>query len=130
MSYELSMTEEPDYLCFQAKGIRTPETLFQIANDIIAASQERGYVRVLVDIREMPGQLKTMETFNIASEDFPRLGTALRRLRAAIVDREENRERFTFAENVSVNMGATARWFGDMDEAINWLCEHTRPPSE
>ena len=72
-SYELSMTDHPDYLYVHARGIRTQQVVVLMAKEILSTSHERGFARVLVDVREMPGQLRAVEAYNIGTDDFPRL---------------------------------------------------------
>jgi len=125
MSYRLDIRKEPQYLSVQVSGIRTPETILSVAKEIIAICDDSGHNRVLIDVQEMTGQLKTFDVYDLgtgALKGLRRPG----RLKVSVVDLEDNRGRFGFFETVVQNQGFNLRFFSDADEALRWLLERKR----
>jgi len=123
MSYKVYFKFEPDYLYVQASGIRSIENIISLAQDYINASEEKGYKRVLVDVRDMTGELQTVDSYDLGKEAPDKLGGVHPWLKGAIVDLEKNRERYHFLETVLVNRGFHIRFFSNLDEAKRWLLE-------
>ena len=121
MSYALNIRKEPDHLCIEAIGNRTPDSLVAVANACAAACKEHGYARFLLDVQRMTGELSTLDSYEVAAKQLPPLARGLG-LRAAILDAEENIHRLQFFENVSVNMGINLRVFSNSNSALTWLC--------
>lgn len=122
MSYELNMKYETDFLYAQATGIRTPQTVIAIARDLVAACDEHGYDRALVDVQGMNGTLATTDAYSLGTKylkEFRRPG----RLKVSILDAESNQYRFRFLETVARNQGFNLRIFSNIDEAMGWLRE-------
>jgi uncharacterized protein (UPF0264 family) len=120
MSYTLTMRTETDYLHVEATGIRTRDTVLGVATDCIAACKEHGYRRLLVDVQRMTGRLLTMEVYDLAKKDFPRIRQNLG-VRVVIIDLDDNRDRFQFLEDVAVNEGIDLRVFSNAKQALEWL---------
>ena len=120
MSYELDIRLEPDYLYVQVTGIRTVEDLLAIAKDCKAACDENGYKKLLINVQGMTGRLSTVESFTLGREEIGKLeGRGL--YTTAIVDLEENRDRFKFLEDVLRNSGFNFRFFSNEADARMWL---------
>lgn len=130
MSYELIIKKEPDYLHVQVIGIRTLATVIDMARDVVAACDEHGYRKALVDVREMIGRLEFHESYQIGTKDLQKLRRAGRKTQVSIIDREENRPRFEFLETVARNRLFNIRIFSNDDEAVNWLLEYSDSPGE
>ena len=120
MSYTVTVRKEPDYLHVEAAGIRSRDTVLSLARDCIAACKENGHRRLLVDVQRMTGRLPTIEIYELATKDFPRLRQNLA-LRLVIIDRDDNRDRAQFLEDVAVNQGVDLRVFSNTERALEWL---------
>jgi hypothetical protein len=122
MSYNITTKKESNYLSVQVSGIRTPETILEVAKDIVAACDDYGYNRVLVHVQKMTGHLKTVDVYDLgtgALKGLRRPG----RLKMSVVDLEKNRGRFGFFETVVQNQGFNLKFFSDADQAVRWLFE-------
>jgi hypothetical protein len=120
MSYELAIRHETDYMYVKATGIRTVEDLLAIAKDCKAACDEHGYKKLLINVQGMTGRLSTVESFTLGREEMGKLeGRGL--YTTAIVDLEENRDRFKFLEDVLRNSGFNFRFFSNEADARMWL---------
>ncbi len=130
MSYELSFKHEPDYLYVQATGIRTVETVIAIAIDLLTEADKHGYKKVLVDYRGMTGGLKIIDLYTVETKHLSELWRTTSRSQVAVIDWEDNRERFEFMENVAVNEGVNVHFGSDVDEVMEWLGVSKSSPIE
>jgi len=121
LSFKLKMQKQKDVLYVKVEGDRNFKTLVTIAERIIEACRENNTCRALIDVRAMEGGLSTWETFRLVTSCFSRLRNWHVLRKAAIVDREEKRPRYTFLETVADNRGYNLRVFEDTAEADNWL---------
>jgi hypothetical protein len=120
MSFELEIRCEPDYLHVQATGIRSMETVMAIAQDSIKACDKHGYKKMLIDAQRMTGNLSDLGIYEIGGKDWEKIRGDTR-YKAAVVDLEENRDRFRFYETVLVNRGFNIRFFSKAADAQRWL---------
>lgn len=92
------------------------ERYIAISKQVYNICLTENYSKVLVDILDMPGKIKTMDRFTIGVE-----GTLIFRgkVKIAILYRTEEIDKF--AETVGVNRGLNGRIFSDMDQALTWL---------
>ena len=79
----------------------------------------------MVDVKEMTGQLKVFDVYDLGTGAFKGLRRP-GRLKVSVVDLEDNRDRFGFFETVVQNQGFNLRFFSDADEAVRWLLEGKR----
>ena len=121
MSYELSFKKEPDYLYVQVTGIRTVENFIAMGMDFLTVADKHGYSKVLLDMREMTGELNTLDSYKLGTKDLSELWHTIGRPKVSVIDLEANRERFEFMENVAVNKGVNLSIFTDVDKAMEWL---------
>ena len=121
MSYQLTYKKEKEILHIKVSGIRSFETVLSIIKDIQQICVNQSTCRVLVDVRDLEGHLKTMEAYEIPSSVFPKLREKHVIEKSAIVDLEESRKYFSFLENVAVNRSFNLRFFTNTEEAIEWL---------
>lgn len=120
MTYELQVEDRNEYLYARPIGIRTRETVSAIATEMLGACIENGNTRVMIDVRQLEGRLRTMDSFSIVTEDFPKMrGKGV--YQAAVVDRQVSRARGWFFETVARNRGFNLRLFADQDTAHKWL---------
>ena len=78
--------------------------------------QTKNYRKVLVNITNMPGKVRTLQRFEIGVQ-----GSLLSRnlIKVAVLYRAEEND--WFAETVSKNRGLNAKIFSDLDKAMEWL---------
>lgn len=76
---------------------------------------------MLVDVRELGGQMGVFDAYSIPAEQFPLIKQLGVLVKAVIVDSEERRERYLFFESVARSRGFNFRAFGDIDSAVVWL---------
>ena len=121
MPYKLEITKEDGYLHARASGQRSLDTIIAVAKEVVGASAKHGYDRVLVDVRELEGEMGVFDAYSIPAEQFPLLKKLGVLKKAVIVDSEERRERYLFFESVARSRGFNFRAFGDIDAAVKWL---------
>lgn len=123
MSYKVNIRYEPDYLYVQASGVRSIENLIPMVREYIEANDEHGYKKLLLDVRGMTGQLSSFQSYDLCKELPGKVEGFRPNKKTAVVDSEENRERFRFVEDVLINMGFNFRFFTNTADAERWLCE-------
>lgn len=121
MTYELEIAEKDDFVVTVLSGVRTPETLIAAASKTTVFCKERGYSRLLIDLRKMSGGLDTLETFEVAGHGIPNQKHVRNLVRSAIVDHPENLDRIRFFETVAINRGFNVKVFSDEARAVAWL---------
>ena len=122
MSYELDVRREPDYLHVRATGIRSISNIVGMAKDCLEAYDSHGCQKLLIDVQRMTGALSAFDAFDLGSKDLRKLRRG-RQLKAAVVDLEENRDRFAFLETVLHNRGINVRFFSSTADAGRWLAD-------
>jgi hypothetical protein len=121
MTYQIDIRCEPGYLHVQAWGHRSSGNLVSIVKDYFKANEEHAYKKILVDMRSMTGKLSAFDAYrfgNTAAENAEEIDAGVK---TAIVDLEENRKRFDFLEDASVNRGFNLRFFSKTTDAELWL---------
>lgn len=121
MSYELTYKKEKDILLVKASGMRSFKTVISIITDIQEICIKQNIPKVLVDVQELEGHLKTMEAYELPAFIFPKIRDKSIIEKSAIVDLEESRGYYSFFENVSVNRGFNLRIFSNIKDAVEWL---------
>ncbi len=121
MSYELTYKKEKDILLVKVCGMRSFKAIIEIVKDIQQICIKQKTCKVLIDVREMEGHLKTMEAYELPALVFPKFRDLNIFEKSAIVDREESRPYYSFFENVSVNRGFNLRVFTNIEDATEWL---------
>ena len=127
MSYELKMQARGDTLHVRVTGPRTRQVVLEIAREIFTACAEKKTSKVLTDVRELEGRLPTGDAYDIPAAEFPRLWPSGAVSRVAVVDLEEFASQYRFFENVARNRGFDIRFFGNYDDAIDWLDSGEEP---
>ena len=123
MSYDLTYKKEKGILKVKVSGMRSFKTVLSVITDIQQICLKQNTPRVLIDVRELKGHLKTMEAYELPAFVFPKIRENSIIEKSAIVDLEESRDFFSFFENVSVNRGFNLRVFTDMEDATEWLAD-------
>jgi len=100
-----------------------------MAKECLDACDAHGCKKLLIDVQRMTGALSAFDAFDLGTKDLGKLRRG-RQLKAAIVDLEENRHRFTFLETVLHNRGMNVRFFSGTAEAERWLGDTEDLPGE
>jgi hypothetical protein len=117
MTYELTSSMDKDVLEITISGEGNKENRGEIAMKVVDLVRRSKPRCVLIDLRSIRGPLSILETFDLV-RGYPN-GTP--HIRAAVVDREENKRQLDFYETVAVNVGYSTQYFTDMDAARTWL---------
>ena len=72
-------------------------------------------------MRSMTGKLSAFNAYRFGNTAAEKAEGVHSDVKTAIVDLEENRERFVFLEDVSVNRGFNLRFFSKTADAERWL---------
>ena len=127
MTYKIDIRCEPGYLYVQAWGTRSSGNLVSIVKDYFKANEEHGYKKILVDMRSMTGKLSAFDAYRFGTTAIEKAGEIDSKVKTAIVDLEENRKRFDFLEDASVNnRGFNLRYFSKVADAEQWLSKSKR----
>jgi hypothetical protein len=121
MAYQIDIRCEPGYLHVQAWGTRSSGNLVSIVKDYFKANEEHGYKKILVDMRSMTGKLSAFDAYRFGNTAVEKAEGVHSDVKTAIVDLEENRKRFDFLEDVSVNKGSNLHFFSKNTDAERWL---------
>jgi len=116
MTWSIETDVQPGYLTVRILGQADARVSEEIVAGVFREIAAHNCLRLLIDIRGVEGRLGVLETFTMVSS-YP----VIQGMRAAIVDRPENRKWSDFYETVSVNRGYDNRVFADIDKAIEWL---------
>ncbi len=123
LPFKLRINKQNSILLVEVEGERSFKILVTITGQIMEACREQDLCRALVDVRAMEGKLSTWETFRLVVSCFSQVRNWHVLRKAAIVDRQENRDRSRFLETVADNRGFNLRIFEDTAEAIEWLSQ-------
>ena len=119
MSYDLNIKKETDYLYVQAKGTRTIEAVMSMANDVLSSCLEHKCRKALVDIQLMDGSLDPIDSYEFSIDYLPKSATG--NIKAVVVDREENRNRYELIAHNARKHGLDIHILSDVDKAIELL---------
>jgi hypothetical protein len=125
MAYHFSVEPKPGYLHITVTGDNTPQTIAGYLRDVLAACQQSGCRRVLVDENLTGPSLTVTEAFGLASQGAANIDESVRAI--AYVDRNPQHDGtvMKFVENVAVNRGVPMRIFPSIEEARAWLVSLT-----
>jgi hypothetical protein len=118
--YKLSIKFEGDRLSARARGERTRATVTAITMAVYEAALARETPKVLIDVREMQGQLSILDSYLVVTQVFEKLRRGPLH-KAAIVDVQISSRRGWFIETVARNRGFNIRVFADPEQALAWL---------
>lgn len=92
------------------------EVFVSTSKQVFDLCQKENYKKVLVNVTNMPGKVRTFQRFEIGVQ-----GSLIFRnlIKVAVLYRKEEID--WFAETVSKNRGLNAKIFSEMNEATEWL---------
>lgn len=123
MLYDLEIKKEDQFVHAIASGVRTQKNISLIANDILDACKKHKADKVVIDIRQLTGRMPIFNSLSIIFEEFPHIKEAQVIKKAAIIDSEMRKIRYTFFESVARRRGYNIRIFSDPDAAVEWIRE-------
>lgn len=127
MAYTVDYQERSGYLYVRVSGERSGPDVVALTREVYEKAIEMGYGKLLIDVREYGGRLKTVESYEVVTREFPKYkGTGLQK--AAILDRELTEpNRWYFFETVARNRGFNLGVFADPEAAVTWLAGKRDP---
>jgi hypothetical protein len=118
--HEVTIQVEGGYLAARAAGERSLNAVTSLAVQIAQAATDAQVGKVLVDVRDLRGRLRVLDSFLVVNSVFDSLrGKGLRQ--AAIVDRGMPPIRGWTFEIIARNRGFNLRIFTSREEAVEWL---------
>ncbi len=97
--------------------------------EMLAAVEQHGSTRVLVDCQDLHDAFDTLEGFDHAAFGAELLrdswsSGALHGVRFGYLVSEADAEQAKFGENVAVNRGMNVKTFTRLEDAVRWLTSH------
>jgi len=119
MNYELTISQNPNYLHAIVTGQNSKENVTRYLEEIRGECIARNCFRVLVEERLEGPRLGTMDVFMIVEEESSKARGIIKEL--AYVDINAIGDLMQFAETVAVNRGIRVAIFPTVADADRWL---------
>lgn len=119
MSYQLKITEKPNYLHAVVTGKNTSENVVGYLRELLRECEARRCFNVLLEENLTGRRLETWDVYQIASEASAHASGVFRAI--AYVDVNAAGELMKFAETVANNRGMPLSVFKTVAEAEQWL---------
>jgi hypothetical protein len=118
MAPTVTFEDRGTYLHCHYAGRFELKPLLELARDVRAYCAEQGQRRALIDLRDSPGTLSTLERYEhaVGMAKEPRLG-----VRVALVVRPDQAYADRFWETMTRNRGMATHVSTDPTEALRWL---------
>ena len=120
MAYTIDRVEDGGVVHVTLEGVLTKRDHDEFRAQVVAAINETGWSRVLIDARRADPKMSVADDFEFTKDHRALLPI---QLRSAILHRPDEAGRYGFIENVAVNRGVNLRAFSDEAEARTWLGE-------
>jgi len=114
----LSILDKGPYLLVEFFGEFSAAAGKRCVDTMVAACEQHGRSKVLLDCRRMTGDMPITARFEVAEYGASKRD---RLRRFALLGREDMVLPANFVENVAVNRGMIMKIFTDFDEAEAWL---------
>jgi hypothetical protein len=118
MLSDLKISNIGDYLLFEYPGKFSDENAIIAIDDIVEACTYHQCFKVLLDCRQMTGEISEAEKFHFVQHAEK---TRDRLIKTAILGRNDQISPDRFFENIAQNLVINLKAFTDFDEAENWL---------
>jgi hypothetical protein len=133
MAMDLKIEPQPGYLRLTFVGFFESSLIDQITGQAMEACEKHQPSKMLVDNRQVEGQMSTMDRYNLASVFAKKyldgkLAKKIPGCRFAFVGNHPLVDPKRFGETVAVNRGIDLKVFTEMKEALAWL--ETDPAEE
>ena len=124
MSYQLKITEKPNYLHAVVTGANTAENVAGYLKELVRECAARGCFNVLIEEKLTGRRLETWDVYQIASDSSAKARGLFKSI--AYVDVNASGELMKFAETVANNRGVPMTLFATVAEAEAWLAGKPR----
>ena len=120
MAYEIELVENGSYVRLTLVGAVTRVEHEEFRDKGVALLAESDWDKVLIDVTRSVHGMTVFDDYEFTSRHRTRLPL---NLRAAIVHRSDQIERYKFIEDVAFNRGVGIRTFTDETKALGWLLD-------
>ena len=127
MPYQLTITEEGDYLHAIVTGTNDADTVARYLDELRRECIARRCYRLLIEERLEGPRLSTFPVYKVVSEGSERARGLLHAI--AFVDVNAQGQLMEFAETVAVNRGLPIAMFATVEQARAWL-QRTRSTAQ
>lgn len=124
MSYQLKITEKPNYLHAVVTGQNSLESVMGYLQALLRECEARQCFNVLIEERLTGRRLETWDVYQIASDNSALARGVFRAI--AYVDVNAGGDLMQFAETVANNRGVPMNLFETVAEAEAWLAGKAR----
>lgn len=124
MSYQLQITEKPNYLHAIVTGPNTAENVIGYLQELLRDCEARQCFNVLIEEHLAGRRLETWDVYQIASDNSAHARGFFHAI--AYVDVNAGGELMKFAETVANNRGVPMSVFKSVAEAEQWLAGRPR----
>jgi hypothetical protein len=121
MPYAVEFEDKPGYLHARVTGANSREAVIEYTHDVHRACIERGSRALLIEENLSGPSLDMSSIFRVAADRGRQAVGVLKWIAYVDVNKEHDRSRMTFAEDVAVSREANMRVFGSVAEAERWL---------
>jgi len=123
MLYDVEIKEEEHFLRATVSGMRTREAISGAIHKIGEFCRQSRHEKVMIDVRRLTGRIPIFDSLSLIFNDFKAIKEANIVRKAAIIEAEIRRVRFTFFERVARSRNYNIRVFTDPESAAQWLRE-------
>jgi len=123
MLYDIEIKEEEHFLRATVSGMRTRGSISGAIHKIGEICRQSRYEKVMIDVRRLTGRIPIFDSLSLIFDDFNAIREAKIVRKAAIIETEIRRVRFTFFERVARSRNYDIRVFTDPETAAQWLRE-------
>ena len=116
----LRIIQKEEYIRFDYTGDFSEAMGKQCIDAMVEACRQDQLPKVLLDCRNMTGEIQLFDSFLVAEYGVKMLGIISK---IALIGREDQMQHDNFVENVAVNRGVNLKIFTDADDAVDWLKE-------
>ena len=127
MDHNIEIEIRENCLFAVAKGVRTENSISEIAKEIFDKCASNNIVKAFVDLRQLTGRLNISESLQVINKLFPEIGIFRKLEKVAVLETNERNERSVFFEQAAQARGYNIRMFDDQDNAADWLSECKQP---
>jgi len=119
---DVRITRHEDYVEVEFSGAFSPTAAMGVVDLMVAACQETGCPRVLLDCRRMSGPLGVTDRYEVAEYGARVIG---HHVTVALLARPDQVLPDRFFESVAVSRGVRVQTFIDATQALAWLGRST-----
>ena len=121
MSFVYQIELRPNYVDVSCQGIYDVDSTLEVASELFNVAMSEGLRSVLVDVRELKGDIRTIERMDWGKRFAEIQLSSAPGIRVAVVGIAPLVDTKKFGETVAVNRGASLAVFEHREQAIEWL---------